>query len=377
MKKVLVTGGLGFIGSNYIKTLLTESDMDINILDNLSSQIHGDVFNFPNFLDNSRIKLFRGSINDKFLVKKALIDVDIVIHLAAETGTGQSMYEISSYNYVNSQGTAVLLEEILNLQQRPSRIILASSRSVYGEGLYLCQDTGVYSNPNSRNYESLSRKEWNYYCSNCDDLLVPKPTSEDTICKPASMYAVTKKNQEDMIVTFCAANKIDFSILRFQNVYGEGQSLQNPYTGILSIFSNRLRANDQIPIFEDGQMTRDFVHVSDVVNSMMLSTFYSEKISKIMNVGSGIGSKIIDVAEMLKVEFDSLSKIVVTEQFRVGDIRNNCADLTLISEVLDYSPRVTLADGISLFAEWVLNQDVYDDKLDMVNDELRAKNLMG
>ena len=377
MKKVLVTGGLGFIGSHCIKTLLIESEIDINIIDNLSSQIHGDIFHLPDFIDNPRIKLFRGSINDKALVRKALDDVDVVIHLAAETGTGQSMYEISSYNYVNSQGTAVLLEEILNIQKRPIRIILASSRSVYGEGLYLCQDTGVMSNPDSRNYEALSKKEWNYYCHNCNEALIPQSTPEDTICKPASIYAVTKKNQEDMVLTFCTANNIDFSILRFQNVYGEGQSLKNPYTGILSIFSNRLRTGEQIPIFEDGQMTRDFVHVSDVTNAIFLSTFHTQKISKIMNVGSGIASKIIDVAELLKAQFNSISDIVVTEEFRVGDIRNNYADLSLISEVLDYYPKVTLAEGISLFAEWVLNQNVQEDKLDSVNDELKSKNLMG
>ena len=260
------------------------------------------------------------------------------------------MYEITAYNHVNSQGTAVLLEEIQkNYKQNIARIILASSRSVYGEGSYLCINSGEYINPDPRSFKSLSSKDWDYYCSKCENKLLFQPTSERTECKPASIYAVTKKNQEDLVSTFCAANDIDYSILRFQNVYGEGQSLKNPYTGILSIFSNRLRNGDQIPIFEDGNMTRDFVHVSDVVNALLLSTFYDGSISSIMNVGSGIATPIKDVAELLRAEFKSLSKIIVTEQFRVGDIRNNYADLSLISKVLGYEPKVKLEDGIKLF----------------------------
>ena len=377
MSKVLVTGGLGFIGSHYIRTLLAGSECEVNILDSLSPQIHGAVFDFPVFMNNPRVKLFRGSITDRALVKNALLDVDTVIHLAAETGTGQSMYEISSYNLVNSQGTAILLEEIQNSEMNVSRIILGSSRSVYGEGRYLCQNSGEISNPAPRSYDALLNKEWNYYSRKGDCTLIPQPTSEDTLCKPASIYAVTKKNQEDLVVTFCTANSIDYSILRFQNVFGEGQSLKNPYTGILSIFSNRLRMGHQIPIFEDGEMTRDFVHVSDVVNALLLSTFHMGRISKIMNVGSGVATPIKDVAELLKFELKSQSEIIITEEFRVGDIRNNYADLAMISEVLGFHPKVTLAEGLRLFSEWVLTQDIQEDKLEKVNQELRSKNLMG
>ena len=377
MSKILVTGGCGFIGSHYIRTLLDNSDCYINVVDNFSSQIHGDVFDFPLFLSDPRVKLFRGSITDRAIVRKALEGVDTVIHLAAETGTGQSMYEIAAYNYINSHGTAVLLEEILNSQQFVARIVLSSSRSVYGEGLYLCKECNTFSNPAPRNYKTLSKKEWNYLCDECSSELIFQATTEDTKCMPASIYAVTKKNQEDLVATFCTANNIDYSILRFQNVYGEGQSLKNPYTGILSIFSNRLRVDQLIPIFEDGSETRDFVHVRDIVSALMLSTFHKGSISRIMNVGSGVATSVKDVAELLRVEFNSLSAIEITGQFRVGDIRNNYADLSLIKEVLGYYPSVSVADGLRSFVLWVLSQDLELDKLDEVNEELKARNLMG
>jgi dTDP-L-rhamnose 4-epimerase len=376
MKKILVTGGCGFIGTHYINNLLESTDSQIHVLDNFSPQIHGDMFMFPTFLNDPRVTLFRGSINDRGLVKASLEGVDVVIHLAAETGTGQSMYEISKYNEVNSQGTAILLEEILNSKTNVERVVLASSRSVYGEGLYSCKNCRTFSNPLPRTYADLSSSFWDYKCSDCQSNLIFQATNEETKCMPASIYAVTKKNQEDLVVTFCAANNLDYSILRFQNVYGEGQSLKNPYTGILSIFSNRLRVNAEIPIFEDGNETRDFVHVVDVVQALSLSTFHSSPISKILNVGSGVATPIKKVAELLRAELNSSSQIRITGQFRVGDIRHNYADLSLIKNVLGYSPSVSIVDGLRSFVLWVLSQDIEIDKLDKVNEELRSRKLM-
>ncbi|MEP0177287.1 MAG: NAD-dependent epimerase/dehydratase family protein [Paraglaciecola sp.] len=379
MQHVLITGGAGFIGSHLTKELCSKG-YSVRILDNLSPQIHGDSAQIPEWVDDLSVEFHRGCITNRADVKNALEDIDIVIHLAAETGTGQSMYEIQKYNDVNSQGTAVLLDIIANKETKSvKRILLASSRSVYGEGAYTCSNCADKTRqcPDSRTAQVLAEEKWDPLCSICGSSLTPLPTKETDSIKPASIYAATKFAQEHLISVFCESQGIGFGILRLQNVYGEGQSLNNPYTGILSIFSTRIRRDLNLPIFEDGNETRDFIHVSDVANSFLAAITTHNSPNCIVNVGTGQLTTVKEVATKLTTAFGKTPNITVTGEYRIGDIRHNRADITLLKDKLNYTPKVDLEKGLKSFVDWVQSQDLPEDLLDKANNELKAKNLMG
>lgn len=379
MIKILITGGAGFIGSHLSQFLLADN-ASVRILDPLSPQVHGALPIGLEWLADERVEFVRGSVTDRKTLEAALSGVTHVVHLAAETGTGQSMYEMARYTEVNSQGTALLLDILAN---RPDhgikRLILSSSRSVYGEGAYVCRACGDASRrlfPDARLASQLAAHAWDPICPDCHASLVAVPTRENDPVRPASIYAATKYAQEDLVRIACDALGIGYAILRLQNVYGEGQSLRNPYTGILSIFSTRIRRGMELPIFEDGLETRDFVHVEDVARAIHACLISAEPANKVINIGSGEGTSVIEVAHQLLSSLSGDVPVRVTSQFRLGDIRHNVADIELFRKLVPGGPRVALADGIDRFAAWVLTQPLPEDGLDRANAELRARKLM-
>jgi dTDP-L-rhamnose 4-epimerase len=375
---ILISGGAGFIGSTIVRLGLARGHR-FRILDNLSPQIHG---HFPEpgpWLADPRIEFLRGNVCSPEDWTKALSGVATVIHLAAETGTGQSMYEVARYNEVNTQGTAVMLEALGRMTERTvGRVILSSSRSIYGEGAYGCSGCGLARvTPPSRTAAELAAGQWEPSCPVCHRTLGVLATREDDPPRPSSIYAATKYAQEDLVRIGCGALGIDHVIFRFQNVYGEGQSLKNPYTGILSIFSTKVRRGLPLPLFEDGEETRDFVHVDDVAEAVLLASGHSAPLAAVLNVGSGIGSSVRTVAEELSAAFSVKSELVVTGQYRVGDIRHNIADISALAKVLGFTPRISLRAGLNRFAAWVLSQPVPQDRLDQANAELAKRGLLG
>lgn len=380
MSIVLITGGAGFIGSHLTSSLI-KGGFSVRILDSLSPQIHGAVPQGLEWLRDQKVEFIRGSITSRPDIEKAVDGVSHVIHLAAETGTGQSMYEIEKYNLVNSQGTALLFDVLANSPSHEvKRVVLASSRSVYGEGAYHCEPCGLEGErifPGARSADQLANHQWEPLCPRCKSPLNMVATRETDQIRPASIYAATKYAQEDLVRVACESQGIGFAILRFQNVYGEGQSLNNPYTGILSIFSTRVRRGLELTAFEDGLETRDFVHVDDIVEAIHRCLIVPNSVNDVVNVGSGVATSVLGVAEMLTVALGFVPNIRVTGDYRLGDIRHNVADIERLKNLLGYVPKVSLEEGLRRFADWVLTQPLPEDRLDKANAELRARKLMG
>jgi dTDP-L-rhamnose 4-epimerase len=353
--RVLVTGGLGFIGSALIERLL-ESGHAVVVLDSLTAQVHGDLPTIDlAWQDHARVRIARGDVRDETMVESLLTDCDALVHLAAETGTGQSMYQIGHYYSVNVTALAKMLELIGTRHRQVRRFVFASSRSVYGEGAYRSSSGVVVPLPRSK--EALERGEFEPVGPGGEPLrLIATP--ESVVPAPASMYAATKLAGEVMLEIFSRTYGVGVAALRFQNVYGERQSLKNPYTGILSIFSNRLRQNLPINIFEDGLESRDFVHVSDVVQSIMLALGSDLPGYMVANVGSGVPTSVMEVATVLKRLLNSSSALEISGDYRAGDIRHCYADLSRAEGLLGYRPRIGLEEGLGRFVRWVLTQPI-------------------
>jgi dTDP-L-rhamnose 4-epimerase len=374
--KVLITGGLGFIGKEVAKSLVMAGQR-VRLFDNLSPQIHGaipDLSLLP-LVRSDIVEVVRDDLRTVGDWEAVLADVGCVIHLAAETGTAQSMYEISRYVETNVGGTASLLDYLANHKHKVSKIILASSRSVYGEGAYLCSRCGLVF-PSMRTEEMLRSKRWQQECPTCKNPIVPTATREDAKTAPASIYAATKLAQEDLVRVAGKALGIPNVIFRFQNVYGEGQSLKNPYTGILSIFSNQLRAGNAINLYEDGQESRDFVHVSDVARAVVLAVSGDRADGSTLNVGSGVPTTVQEIANLLMERFGAEIQAVISGQFRLGDIRHGYADITAIHKQLEFAPAISLELGLDRFIAWVKQQPAEPDRLDAATQELISRGLM-
>ena len=368
-KHILITGGAGFIGTHLYKRLL-ELGARVTVYDKMSTQIHGEdaIFCEP------RVSFIKDDVCNIERLSAALVDVDVVYHLAAETGTGQSMYQIRHYVETNNGGSAAVLEAVASLKRRKIALVLASSRSIYGEGAYKNSIGEIYQ-PNSRSKKMLEMKIWEPLDDN-GNKLVPIATPCSLPPKPGSIYAATKYSQEMLFSSFAAAHGLNCSILRFQNVYGEGQSLQNPYTGILSIFFNRMRQGLPINIFEDGKESRDFVHVSDVVDALVAAIVVPESPRPItVNIGSGEQTSVIQLASLLSELSGHRVPLEVTGDFRVGDIRHCFADLTCAEESLGYSPKIPLQEGLSRFLAWAKDQPTYRDQSARAMTELASKGL--
>jgi dTDP-L-rhamnose 4-epimerase len=364
--RILITGGAGFIGS-WLAESLARQGHGIVVLDNLSPQIHGSYpATRPAWLDLPNFKFERGDVRDKQLLDRLLAEVDAVVHLAAETGTGQSMYQISHYFDVNVQATACLFELVGLKHRQIKTIVLASSRSIYGEGAY--ELGGELFVPPPRSTSQLATGNWEPVGPGGEALkLIGTP--ESAAPRPASVYAASKLAIEHLGSVFASAFDCSVAALRFQNVYGERQSLRNPYTGILSIFSNRMRRGLPVSIFEDGNESRDFVHVQDAVLAIELALNRARGLHT-LNIGSGKPTTVIDVAKQLRSLLGSKSDLSVTGEFRAGDIRHCYADISKAEQEFGFQPSVNLDEGLSRFVRWVQTQPVEEDRSEKALHEL-------
>ena len=374
--KILISGGLGFIGMEVAK-LLVKKGRRVLLFDNLSPQIHGAVPNLStlSLLRSANVEVVRGDVCRPDGWEAVLADVGCVVHLAAETGTAQSMYEISRYTETNVGGTASLLNYLANHKHNVDKIILASSRSVYGEGAYLCAVCGPVF-PSMRSEEMFRCKRWQPECPTCKGVITATATREDAKTAPSSIYAATKLAQEDLVRIAGKALGIPTVIFRFQNVYGEGQSLKNPYTGILSIFSNQLRCGKTVNLYEDGQESRDFVHVSDVAHAVVLAITVDGANGYTLNVGSGLPTTVERIALLLSERLGSNARPIISGQYRIGDIRHGYADTSAIYKQLEFAPEISLEQGLDRFVAWVKQQPVEPDRLDAATQELVSRGLM-
>ena len=372
---VLITGGAGFIGSNLAIKLLNNG-YNVRVLDNMSKQIHGENYKESPLYKNieGKVEFVLGDVRNKEDWEKALKDIDVIVHLAAETGTGQSMYEIERYTDVNIKGTAIMLDVLTNEKHYVKKIIIASSRAIYGEGKYLCKKHGtVY--PLAREEKYLSKGDFNVKCPICENNVELVGTTEDSAIHPTSIYGFTKQAQEQMCMIVGKSLNLPVVAFRYQNVFGPGQSLKNPYTGILSIFSTRIKNKNNIDIFEDGLESRDFVYIDDVVDATILGIEKEEADYESFNVGTGIPINVITVAKILKEKYGIDVPINITKNYRLGDIRHNYADISKIRKKLGFEPRFNFEEGISKFVDWVNTQVIEKDNYDKSIAEMKKKGL--
>lgn len=376
MKNILITGGAGFIGSRLALKLLSQG-YSVTVLDSLSPQVHGENPEQDSPLYRSiagQLHFIKGDITNRNDVEQALEGQDAVIHLAAETGTGQSMYQIEKYNHVNVSGTALILDVLVNQTHSVKKFILASSRAVYGEGKYI--------NPKNEIFYPENRRVNDMQCGNYEmtdedgNVLTPVATDESSQLHPSSYYGLTKLQQEEMVRLVCPSVGIDFVILRYQNVYGAGQSLLNPYTGILSIFSTQILNGESINVFEDGLPTRDFINIDDTVEATLRSLQNERANHETINVGTGHAISVISVASLLAGKYGSEATINVSGDFRIGDIRHNFADLSKLKDLLNFEPKVSFEEGITEFTEWVLHQPVRESNFRRSLEEMRVKGFL-
>jgi len=376
MKRILITGGAGFIGSNLSLTLIAKG-YNVTVLDNLSPQIHGDNAEVTSPLYKSivgKVKFIKGCVTNKSDWQNAISGQDAIVHLAAETGTGQSMYEIQKYVDINIGGTAIMLDILTNEKHSVKKIVVASSRAIYGEGKYSCATHGlVY--PTDRTDVDMAKGDFECKCPICGGEIELLPTSEDSTIHPSSIYGITKQNQEQMVLTVGKSLGIPAVAYRYQNVYGPGQSLSNPYTGILSIFSTQIKNGNNINIFEDGKESRDFVYIQDIVDATVLGLEKDEANYQVFNVGADKPIDVLTVAKTLRHNYNSDIEITIGGNYRLGDIRHNYADLSKIKTLLGFTPKFNFKQGIAQFCEWVNTQEVQKDNYDKSITELKEKGL--
>lgn len=376
MKNILITGGAGFIGSKLAIRLL-ELGYQVRILDNLSPQIHGADPEQTSQLYNSikdRTDFMRGTVLSRNDLEKAIVNQDVIVHLAAETGTGQSMYEVERYTEVNIQGTSLLLDILVNLQHRIEKVVVASSRAIYGEGRYLSNELGTVF-PGHRHDEDMKRGDFEVKYPGSGPLTL-MPTDETSRIHPSSIYGITKQVQEQLVLNVSSFSDFVGVSFRYQNVYGPGQSLSNPYTGILSIFSNRIRQDQPVNIFEDGEESRDFVFIDDVVDATIAGIEREEANNQVFNVGTGVQTTVMDVARALVSYYGNEVPLEISGMFRSGDIRHNYADTRKIKSLLGFTTRISFEEGIRRFAEWVQTQPAQEAGYEKSIREMKDKGLI-
>ncbi|BFM24215.1 NAD-dependent epimerase/dehydratase family protein [Microbacterium sp. che218] len=373
---VLITGGAGFIGSRLARRFV-DAGHTVTVLDALIPQVHGDDPATTSPMLRSiadDVEVIQGTVTSTDDLRRSLVRATVVVHLAAETGTGQSMYEIDRYVETNVGGTAKLLDLLTNEENDVHRLVIASSRSIYGEGAYRTADgRTVY--PSHRADADMAAGDFEVHVEG-EDALELIPTGEDARLHPSSVYGITKQMQESLIMTVAPTIGIQPVALRYQNVYGPGQSLKNPYTGILSIFSTLIRQGKEINIFEDGLESRDFVYIDDVVEATFLAATHDAAGGHVLNVGSGVATTVHDVVSALFAAFGTEVPTRVSGNYRLGDIRHNFADTTALQQHLGFTPSVSFRDGVEQFVQWVLTQPVEGDSYQRSLDEMASRNLL-
>ncbi|MGC8750561.1 NAD-dependent epimerase/dehydratase family protein [Hydrotalea sp.] len=376
---ILITGGAGFIGSHLALSLI-KRDHNVTVLDNLSTQVHGvnPLITSPLYKSIiDKVKFVKGSVTSRVDLLEALADNEVIVHLAAETGTGQSMYQIANYTNVNIMGTALILDILSNTSKhKVKKVIVASSRAIYGEGKYFSEELNQFVYPSHRSDADMRNGDFEVKYPGCSKPLLVVPTDEGSLLHPSSVYGITKLNQEQMVMTVCPLIGISPVAFRYQNVYGPGQSLGNPYTGILSIFSNLIKNHKPINIFEDGKESRDFVFIDDVVNATIFGIEKEEANGEVFNVGSGNRNDVLTVAKELIKNYGIDVPIIVSGNYRLGDIRHNYADMHKINTLLGFSPKVDFETGIRRFTEWVNSQDVKESRYEESISEMKRKGFL-
>ena len=368
---ILVTGGAGFIGSHLVDALI-EKGHRVRILDSLVEQVHGAS---PPAHLNKAAEFIHADVCDAAAVSAALDGIDVIYHEAAEVGVGQSMYEIVRYVKANDLGTAVLLEEMVKRPGQFKKLVVASSMSIYGEGAYRCGGCDAVIYPFLRSSEQLAAHDWEFKCETCGSLLETIGTPETKPLYPTSVYAVSKQDQEQYCLAVGRAYKIPTVAFRYFNVYGTRQALSNPYTGICAIFSSRLM-NDQAPtIFEDGQQSRDFVNVKDIVRSNLLALETDKADYQSLNIGTGRATTVKQIAGLLAKGLGKDIEPEIVGKYREGDIRHCVADIWKARKLLGYEPQVTLEDGLAELLNWLGEQEA-EDKVESATAELASRSLV-
>jgi dTDP-L-rhamnose 4-epimerase len=366
--RTLVTGGAGFIGTHVVHELVRRGDQVV-VLDSLEDQVHGGVTpDLP-----ASVELIVGDVGDCAAADHALARADRVVHLAAAVGVGQSMYEIARYTERNAMQTAIFLERLVAQRPLPTRLVVASSMSIYGEGEYECSEHGRIAPP-PRPEEQLLARQWEFACPACGKELAPVGTRETKQLIPTSIYAINKRDHEDLCLVTGAAYGVSTVALRFFNVYGPGQSLSNPYTGVAAIFASRLLNGRPPIIFEDGEQSRDFIHVSDIVSGIMLALESERAAGHAINLGTGRPSTVLQIARALSAGLEADVEPVCSGQYRAGDIRHCVADPQLARELLGFEATTGLDDGMHDLLGWLTDQEAVD-RVDDATRELTARGL--
>ncbi len=369
--KILVTGGAGFIGSHIVDELV-KREHSVTIIDNLEPQVHpkGSI---PSYL-NPEANFIRGDVRDDKCLREAIENCDVIFHEAAMVGVGQSMYQIRKYVDSNNIGTANLLDLLVNTNHDVKKIIVAASMSSYGEGNYRCLDHGIVCPP-LRPDAQMKKKDWELHCPKCSRIIDPIPTDENKRLDSNSIYAITKKDQEEMVLNIGKTYGIPSVALRYFNVFGPRQSLSNPYTGVAAIFMSMIKNDNKPIIFEDGQQTRDFISVHDIVSANMLAMEKSSADYNAFNVGSGSPVTIKDVALTLAKLYGKKINPKIENKFRKGDVRHCYADITKIRNKLGFEPKWSFEDGMQELIDWARGAES-EDKVMAATDELRKKGLL-
>lgn len=371
-KRVLITGGAGFIGS-HLGDLFLSKGYDVKAYDNLDPQVHGANASRPGYLNNE-IELIVGDVRDAKSFASALEHAEILVHFAAAVGVGQSMYEITRYTSINTMGAAVVLEEVVKQKDHIEKMLVASSMSIYGEGLYICPTCGEVT-PKLRPAEQLAERKWDMLCPVCGTSCTPAPTPETKPLFPTSVYAVNKRDHEELFLAVGDAYNISTTAMRFFNVYGERQALSNPYTGVGAIFASRLLNGKPPVVFEDGGQSRDFIHVRDIARGCLLAIESSKSSGEVFNLGTGRKLSIMDVGKAIARELGRpVDDFIVNNQYRAGDIRHCYADVSRAEEMLAFKASTTFEDGVSELCNWVGSQTSID-MVDKATEELQKRGL--
>lgn len=370
-KRILVTGGAGFIGSFLVDKLI-ELGHQVTMYDNLESQVH-EGGKPPKYL-NPKAIFIKGDVRDYDSFKKALANIDIVYHEAAAVGVGQSNYEIKRYTDVNVGGTANLLDIIVNHKVPIQKILTSSSMTAYGEGMYTCSQHGA-TKADLRPWTQMKQKNWHILCPQCQQPMTPLPTPETAPQPCNSVYALTKKSQEDLLHLVGKLYGIPITSLRCFNVYGPRQSLSNPYTGVTAIFISRLKNGKEPVVYEDGEQSRDFVSVHDVVDALILAMDSPKANDEVLNIGSGKPAAIKDIALTLAQIMGSTIQPEISQTPRKNDIRHCFADITKAKETLGWEPKISLEQGMRELIEWSMKEEAADE-FDKATQELRAKGIL-